>query len=76
MTAPEQPPYKRGIIEFDLAVDAAARIRAGVAPFGVPNDGALGMAQAVADGPGSHRCAAAAEGRGRAGVTAGFSGQA
>lgn len=33
-----------------LAVDAAARIRAGVAPFGVPNDGALGMAQAVADG--------------------------
>jgi hypothetical protein len=33
-----------------LAVDAASRIRAGVAPFGVPNDGALGMAQAVAGG--------------------------
>jgi hypothetical protein len=33
-----------------LAVDAAARIRAGVAPFGVPNDGLLGMAQAVACG--------------------------
>lgn len=33
-----------------LAVDAAARIRAGVAPFGVPNDGVLGMAQALADG--------------------------
>jgi len=33
-----------------LAVDAAARIRAGVAPFGVPNDGKLAMAQAVADG--------------------------
>jgi hypothetical protein len=33
-----------------LAVDAAARIRAGVAPFGVPNDGMLAMAQAVADG--------------------------
>lgn len=33
-----------------LAVDAAARIRAGVAPFGVPNEGVLGMAQAVADG--------------------------
>jgi hypothetical protein len=33
-----------------LAVDAARRIRAGVAPFGVPNDGVLRMAQAVADG--------------------------
>jgi hypothetical protein len=33
-----------------LAVDAATRIRAGVAPFGVSNDGVLGMAQAVADG--------------------------
>jgi len=33
-----------------LAVDAAARIRAGVAPFGVPNDGKLAMAQAVAGG--------------------------
>jgi hypothetical protein len=33
-----------------LAVDAAARIRAGVAPFGVPNDGVLGMAHAVACG--------------------------
>jgi hypothetical protein len=33
-----------------LAVDAAPRIHAGVAPFGVPNDGALEMAQAVADG--------------------------
>jgi hypothetical protein len=33
-----------------LAVDAAARIRAGVAPFGVPNDGKLEMAQAVASG--------------------------
>jgi hypothetical protein len=33
-----------------LAVDAARRIHAGVAPFGVPNDGVLGMAQAVADG--------------------------
>src|SRR6516225_9488864 len=33
-----------------LAVDAAPRIRAGVAPFGVPSDWALGMAQAVADG--------------------------
>jgi hypothetical protein len=45
-----------------LAVGAAARIRAGVAPFGVPNDGMRGMAQAVADGrrraptgPGSRR---------------------
>ncbi len=33
-----------------LAVDAAARIGAGVAPFGVPNDRVLGMAQAVAAG--------------------------
>ena len=33
-----------------LAVDAAPRIRAGVAPFGVPSDWALGMAQAVAGG--------------------------
>lgn len=33
-----------------LAVDAAARIRAGVAPFGVPNDRVLGMAQAVTGG--------------------------
>jgi hypothetical protein len=33
-----------------LAADAATRIRAGVAPFGVPNDGVLAMAQAVADG--------------------------
>jgi hypothetical protein len=33
-----------------LAVDAARRIRAGVAPFGVPNDGLLRMAQAVAGG--------------------------
>ena len=33
-----------------LAADAAPRIRAGVAPFGVPSDWALGMAQAVADG--------------------------
>jgi hypothetical protein len=33
-----------------LAVDAAARIHAGVTPFGVPNDGVLAMAQAVADG--------------------------
>ena len=33
-----------------LAVDAAARIRAGVAPFGVPNNGKLEMAQAVASG--------------------------
>jgi len=33
-----------------LAADAAARIRAGVAPFGVPNDRVLAMAQAVADG--------------------------
>ena len=33
-----------------LAVDAAARVRAGVAPFGVPNDGMLKMAQAVAAG--------------------------
>jgi hypothetical protein len=32
-----------------LAVDAAARIRAGVRPFGVPNDTVLEMAQAVAD---------------------------
>jgi hypothetical protein len=33
-----------------LATDAASRIRAGVAPFGVSNDGVLGLAQAVADG--------------------------
>ena len=33
-----------------LAVDAAPRIRAGVAPFGVSSDWALGMAQAIADG--------------------------
>ncbi len=33
-----------------LAVDAAPRIRAGVAPFGVHSDWALGMARAVADG--------------------------
>jgi hypothetical protein len=33
-----------------LAVDAAQRIRAGVAPFGVPSDWALGMARAVAGG--------------------------
>jgi hypothetical protein len=33
-----------------LAVDAAARIRAGVAPFGVPNNRVLGMAQALTDG--------------------------
>jgi len=33
-----------------LAVDAAPRIRAGVAPFGVSSDWALGMAQAVAGG--------------------------
>ena len=33
-----------------LAVDAAARIRAGVTPFGVPNDMVLTMARAVADG--------------------------
>jgi hypothetical protein len=33
-----------------LAVAAAARIRAGVTPFGVPNDRVLVMAQAVADG--------------------------
>ena len=33
-----------------LAVDAAARIRAGVAPFGVPNNGKLEMAQVVASG--------------------------
>jgi hypothetical protein len=33
-----------------LAVDAAARVRAGVAPFGVPNDRKLEMAQAVAGG--------------------------
>ena len=33
-----------------LAVDAAPRIRARVAPFRVPSDWALGMAQAVADG--------------------------
>ena len=33
-----------------LAVDAAPRIRAGVAPFGVPNDGLLRLADAVAVG--------------------------
>jgi len=33
-----------------LAVDAAPRIRAGVAPFGVPSDGLLGLAQEVAAG--------------------------
>jgi len=33
-----------------LAVDAAPRIRAGVAPFGVPSDWALGMAREVARG--------------------------
>jgi hypothetical protein len=33
-----------------LAIDAAPRIRAGVAPFGVSSEWALGMAQAVADG--------------------------
>jgi hypothetical protein len=33
-----------------LAADAAPRIRAGAAPFGVPSEWALGMAQAVADG--------------------------
>jgi hypothetical protein len=33
-----------------LAVDAAPRIRAGVAPFGVSSAWALGMVQAVADG--------------------------
>jgi hypothetical protein len=33
-----------------LAVDAGARIRAGVAPFGVASDWALGMAHDVADG--------------------------
>jgi hypothetical protein len=33
-----------------LAADAAPRIRAGIAPFGVPSDRLLGMAQAVADG--------------------------
>jgi hypothetical protein len=33
-----------------LATDAAARIRAGVAPFGVPSAWALGLARAVAEG--------------------------
>jgi len=33
-----------------LAVDAAPRIRAGVAPFGVSSDWALGMAREVARG--------------------------
>src|SRR5262245_20594438 len=33
-----------------LAVDAATRIHAGVAPAGVPNDRVLAMAQAVVDG--------------------------
>ena len=33
-----------------LPVDAGPRIRAGVAPFGVPSDWALGMAQEVARG--------------------------
>lgn len=31
-----------------LAIDAAPRVRAGVAPFGVPSDWALGMAREVA----------------------------
>ena len=38
-----------------LAVDAAPRIRVGVAPFGVPSDWALGRAQAAANGAGSRR---------------------
>src|SRR6266571_244214 len=33
-----------------LAKDAAPRIRAGIAPFGVPSDWALGLAQEAADG--------------------------
>jgi hypothetical protein len=33
-----------------LATEAATRIRAGVAPFGVPSDWALGMARALAGG--------------------------
>jgi hypothetical protein len=33
-----------------LAVDAAPRVRAGLAPFGVPSDWALGLAQAIAAG--------------------------
>jgi hypothetical protein len=33
-----------------LAVDAAARVRAGIALFGVPNDTVLAMAQSFADG--------------------------
>jgi hypothetical protein len=33
-----------------LAVDAVPRIRAGVAPFGVPNDGLLSLARAIAAG--------------------------
>jgi hypothetical protein len=33
-----------------LAVDAAPRIRAGAAPFGVPSDGLLGLAKEVAAG--------------------------
>jgi hypothetical protein len=33
-----------------LAADAAPRVRAGIAPFGVPSDWALGMAQAVVGG--------------------------
>jgi hypothetical protein len=33
-----------------LAIDAGPRIRAGVAPFGVSSDWALGMAQVFADG--------------------------
>jgi hypothetical protein len=33
-----------------LAVDAAPRIRAGAAPFGVPSDGLLGLARAAAAG--------------------------
>lgn len=33
-----------------LAIDAAPRIRAGVAPFGVPSEWALGMAREVARG--------------------------
>jgi hypothetical protein len=33
-----------------LATDAAARIRAGVAPFGVPSDWALSLGRVVAEG--------------------------
>ena len=38
-----------------LAADAAPRIRAGVAPSGVPSDWALGMAQECRRGPVSRR---------------------